>query len=1373
MNGIFCEVHMTDQLKIRSEMTMAKLLRNKLAMALCCTVVMGVPMQASSVLETDEIIQEVQTVIGQETQVTTGGSITIGQEKVEGTQISVGQESADAWENIVDDAQYLGNIEVLHETKDEPSMAASFFTQEDLPIQIRDDKVYVTLRIEKDVNFGGTPFTDPINSVSQMIDNDYQSLVLNYLQDESIRFITTEICITDINEAEFLKCYVVPMAYAPTLRIKLTEETISMLQAELDKEEQENADTWNDMVNNAQYLGDIKVLHATKDEPSMAADFFEQETLPIEIRDGKVYLTLKVSKDGLGVQNAITSLAQKQDGTFTELELKGLNDDSVRYVTTEIGIDNINEATTLQCGINTGFMQMTQELRIFLGDETISMLQAELDKEETAVVADGTYLVDIDILKAGSNEPSHSASSFNTENTYLTMRDGEASLALIVKRDSGAFTDMIGGLDHIVNGENVPLNLVYTEVNDERVAIAEIALDDLEAKAAIICHIQNPFTHSPELGVKLTEESLNDLKQGTSEKIIPVVVSVTEGASGDSITINATGGNGAYEYTIDGGTTWQSEAIFTGLEAGTYKVVARDANNTLNVSSTQEVTLGEKEDNGDPGVADGTYLVDINVLHETEDKESHAASYFDKEAIQLTVKEGKAYLKVKVARDSGGFTDIIQGLEQKVGAEFVPMELQYIEEEGQRYVASEIALESVVDTAYINTKIVLPFMSKEYVLRVKLTDESIAELTQGTAVKTVSITTEKTDLVGTLKGSIKVSASGGNGTYEYSIDGGTTWQSEATFTGLEAGIYKVVARDAAHISNSSGVQEVTLVQKEISNNEGLADGSYSVNIKILQETSDQTSMAAQFFNQEGLPLEIVNGKAYLTIQVLKDGMGMKDVITSLEQKINGGFQALSLDYLDDSSKRYVTTEVVFDSIDTEAYLRCGIAPMGSMKPVLRIKLDKDSIEVGSGNIDTGLKAEMAASINSVVAENGKVTINLAAADETLTAEDFAGKIYLNGSDTGKTVTLKDFKMNEEVVTFTFDEVKQTEENQTVKVGITLNEVETKSNEFVVKGSAVTVESPQKVTLKENAKEMKYIAGYEDGTFRANQQVTNAEMITMLTDLIDVPTINYYSAQIDVLQSEKNEASMAKQFFKTEGIQIKKQAHQYFVELEISNEGLGFTNIITNVEQKVDGVFKTVEVQKSSDLKTAYVTLEVDDLSKAIILKTGIAPMGSVAPELRIVIDESSLKESAYESQFTDIDMWAKEDIELFESLGLIGGEGETIFNPNKAITRGECVRLITLIAGLDIKEENEHPFADSVGHEYENYITAAYEAGFIKGYEDESFRPDQTLSRAEVVAMINRFIGHDESTNVDIVNPFADLTASHWAYQEILKVVQV
>lgn len=39
-----------------------------------------------------------------------------------------------------------------------------------------------------------------------------------------------------------------------------------------------------------------------------------------------------------------------------------------------------------------------------------------------------------------------------------------------------------------------------------------------------------------------------------------------------------------------------------------------------------------------------------------------------------------------------------------------------------------------------------------------------------------------------------------------------------------------------------------------------------------------------------------------------------------------------------------------------------------MKPVLRIRLDKDSIQAGAGNIDTELKSETTAAIDSVVAE---------------------------------------------------------------------------------------------------------------------------------------------------------------------------------------------------------------------------------------------------------------------------------------------------------------------------------------------------------------------------------------------------------------------
>lgn len=1227
---------------------MARSLRNKLAhMVICCTVVTGMAAQATPVLAENQIVQDTDAVTGDSTKIeqgvetTTGSSLTVdSKNEVDVTTESslnssgennggVVEEAEDPWEEATKSADYLADIEVLQAGNDQASMAAPFFKQERLPISIRDGKVYLTLRIEKNVTMMGQEFYNQVDSLQQKVENDYHYLTLNYFDDEEIDYVTAEICISDIEKTETLKCHVAVMGMAPELRVKLSAETVEVLR------------------------------------------------------------------------------------------------------------------------------------------------EALAEKEESKQIEDGSYLVDLDILHATNDEPSHSASSFVAEDIKLTVKEGKGYLTLAVKRDLGAMKDVIGALEQNINGSYEPLEVVYTETDSERVVVAELELSELDELAFLKMDIQTPvFIHSAEVRIGLTKESLNELKQGESKEIIPVemtagYINVTEGQTDGSITVTATGGNGNYEYSIDGGENWTSTGEFNGLAAGAYKVVVRDTEDKMNISAMEKITLLDQET---VSVADGIYLVDIAVLHEVEDKESHAGSYFDKEDVALTIKEGKVYLTVKITRDSGSFIDIIQGLEQKIGEEFVPMELQYIEEDGQRYVISELTLDSVLDTAYVNTKVVLPFMSKEYVLRVKLTDESIDELTQGTAVKAVSMTVEKTDVTETTNGSIKVTAKGGKGNFEYTIDGGKTWTSESSFTNLSAGTYEVAARDAENTSNQSTITQVTLAQKNHNNNGSLEDGFYSVDIEVLQETSDSESMAAQFFKKDGLPLQISNGKAYLTIQVLKDGMGMKDVITSLEHKVNGSYEALDLNYLDDSSKRYVTTVIEFDSVEDEAYLRCGISPMGNVKPVLRIRLDEDSIQVGAGNIDTGLKAETEASISNVKAENGKVTITLDSADEALTADNFTGKVYLNSSSSGKALTLKDFVMDDTTVTFTFDKIAQAEANQTVQVGIILDNTETKSNVFTVKGISEPVSD---IGLKEDAKEIKYIIGYEDGTFRANNEVTNAELVAMLADLIDAPAVKYYSANMDVLQSEKDEASMAKQFFKTEGIKIKEQAGKYFVELEISNEGLGFTNIITGVQQKINGTYQAIEVSKSADLKTAYVTLEVNNLSDAITLKTGIAPMGAVAPELRIVIDQPSIKETSYETAFGDIEMWAKEDIMLFESLGLIGGNGQTAFNPNTAITRGECIRLITLTAGLDVNETNEHTFADVKGHEYEAYIAAAYEAGLVKGYENGTFRPDQTLTRAEAVAMINRFIGHDGSTHVEMENPFSDLKTSHWAYKEILKVVEV
>ena len=995
-------------------------------------------------------------------------------------------------------------------------------------------------------------------------------------------------------------------------------------------------DPWEAEVARAEYHGAIKVYKADKDEASMASSFFTAERLPIEIVDGKVFLKLKVSKDGMSATNAITALSQKSaDGSYIPLSLEYLDSDELRYVITTVEITDIETAVSLKCTINTGWMTMEQELRILLTEDTINRLKAEMGETKKQIEMEVSY---------------------NDETKY--------------------------------------------------------------------------------------------------------------GANDGSIVVIATGGKGKYEYSIDGGASWQGESTFKNLAPGIYEVAVRDAEEITNVTAFEKVVIGKKENTNLP-ISEGEYKVNFDVLHETLNQDSMAASYFQKEEARLIVRDEKAYLRLMVARDSGNMKDIIQGLDIKVGDDYKALPLAYEEVEDNRYIVTEIPLDTLDEAVYVRCHIVLPFMTQTPVARIQLTAESIEQL-MGEKESPVQITVDKTEgKSGT--GCITVTATGGSGKFEYTNDQGKTWVSEATFTNLANGTYYVAARDAENVNNISAYTEVVIESKDSSNSQGLADGYYSANIDVLHETKDQTSMAAQFFNTEGLPLYIQGGKAYLTIQVLKDGMGMRDVITSLEQRVNGEYEALDLNYLQDSSKRYVTAKVEFSSVEDTAYLRCGISAVGGLNPVLRIKLT--NINEGAGSIKYNLAADSTTAIEKVEAVNGKVIIHLLGDCETLTENDFTAKVYLNGSTKGSDLTLKNFKIKDQTITFDYDAIKAADQNQSVVIGITFNNLETQSNAFTINGIEKSEEGQNSLlSLKANAKEIKYINGYEDGTFRAGEKVTKAEALNMLAMLVDGVQNSYYTADIKVLQAEKNETSIAGQFFKTEKISISKNGDKYKVELEIANEGLGFSNIITSIEQKIDGKYESIEVRKSDDKKKAYITIEISSLDETITLKTGIAPMGSVAPELRILIKQDSIKEAAFTSQFTDIDMWAKDAITLFEEAGVVSG---VKFYPDEAITRMEFVKIITQVAGLELENEAAHTFKDLKSEEENAYVGAAVKAGLIQGYENQTFKPNNPLTRAEAVTIINRLTGNSNEAVENAENPFSDLKASHWAYEEILKAAKV
>ena len=116
-------------------------------------------------------------------------------------------------------------------------------------------------------------------------------------------------------------------------------------------------------------------------------------------------------------------------------------------------------------------------------------------------------------------------------------------------------------------------------------------------------------------------------------------------------------------------------------------------------------------------------------------------------------------------------------------------------------------------------------------------------------------------------------------------------------------------------------------------------------------------------------------------------------------------------------------------------------------------------------------------------------------------------------------------------------------------------------------------------------------------------------------------------------------------------------------------------------------------------------------------------------------------------------------------MGIVNGRTANIFDPDAAITRAEfaaiCARFDT---GLT---EGNSKFTDISGHWAEEEIKRAVSLGWIRGYEDGTFRPDQYITRAEAMTIINRVlcrIPEDESDLLPDMNVWPDNAPDAWYY---------
>ena len=135
--------------------------------------------------------------------------------------------------------------------------------------------------------------------------------------------------------------------------------------------------------------------------------------------------------------------------------------------------------------------------------------------------------------------------------------------------------------------------------------------------------------------------------------------------------------------------------------------------------------------------------------------------------------------------------------------------------------------------------------------------------------------------------------------------------------------------------------------------------------------------------------------------------------------------------------------------------------------------------------------------------------------------------------------------------------------------------------------------------------------------------------------------------------------------------------------------------------------------------------------------------------------------------YTDVadDYWANTAISTMTGLGIVQGRSTTTFDPKAPITRAQFA---AICARFDTGKSNgEQTFSDIQGHWAEKYIQRAAELGWIKGFEDGTFRPDTYITRAQAMTMINRVLNRipeDESDLLPGMNVWPDCSPGDWFY---------
>ena len=157
---------------------------------------------------------------------------------------------------------------------------------------------------------------------------------------------------------------------------------------------------------------------------------------------------------------------------------------------------------------------------------------------------------------------------------------------------------------------------------------------------------------------------------------------------------------------------------------------------------------------------------------------------------------------------------------------------------------------------------------------------------------------------------------------------------------------------------------------------------------------------------------------------------------------------------------------------------------------------------------------------------------------------------------------------------------------------------------------------------------------------------------------------------------------------------------------------------------------------------------------------------------RLLTDDSRNQLLSDVNPFTDMDanhLWSNRAVSTLYNAGILSGYPDGTFRPSEPITRAEFATIAAKFDELELGSASS--FTDIFGHWAEKYITSSEIKGWIKGYPDMTFKPEQDITRAEAMTLINNVLERgvpEENIHPDAIF-WPDNPSTEWYYEAVME----